>query len=411
MKNIWNSQEAKKHRNNPLRMRVYSSRLIGQEPNLVLHGGGNTSVKACIINRFGESEKILYVKGSGADLATIESKGFSPVRLSALKKMAKLECLGDEEMVSLQRSNMTDPNAPNPSVEAILHAIIPFDYVDHTHADAVVTLTNTPHGKKIVQEIYGTHIIIVPYIMPGFILAKKVYELTKNIHWENYEGMILLNHGVFTWGKSAKTSYDAMIQIVSKAENYLKKNRRPGVLKNNRKISQNKLTESDCIELAKIRKMVSILKGSPMMALLNTDASSSAFSKHPKLKSIACRGPLTPDHVIRTKPIPVILGKNPKKDIQHFSQSYKKYFQKHANGYQTCLDGAPRWAVWQGKGIISFGESYRGASIVADIVEHTIPAILSAESLGGWRALPAKDIFDMEDWVLEQMKLKKKEGD
>lgn len=179
MKSLWNEKEARKFKHDPVAMRVYTSRLLGQEPYLVMHGGGNTSVKAQVTNIFGEQENILYVKGSGWDLATIEKEGFAPVKMDTLLKMAELERLSDSAMVNAQRSAMIDPSAPNPSVEAILHAIIPYDFVDHTHADATVTITNTKDGKKRIEDIYGDRVLIVPYVMPGFILAKKIYEMTK----------------------------------------------------------------------------------------------------------------------------------------------------------------------------------------------------------------------------------------
>ena len=190
MKSLWDDNVASEFTDSPLDMRVYTSRLLGRESSLVLHGGGNTSVKASATNLFGETEQLLYVKGSGWDLATIEAEGFAPVRLDVLQKMAELETLSDSEMVSVQRSAMTNPSAPNPSVEAILHAIIPFDFVDHTHADAVVTISNTADGEARIREIYSERVLIVPYVMPGFILAKTIRELTREINWAELDGII-----------------------------------------------------------------------------------------------------------------------------------------------------------------------------------------------------------------------------
>jgi len=197
MKSRWKNSEARRIKNNPLALRVYTSRLLGQESSLVLHGGGNTSVKTRIKNPYGVWEEILYVKGSGWDLATIEKKGFAPVKMDALLKMAEFKTLDDQKMVQYQRAAMLDPYAPNPSVEAILHAIIPYKYVDHTHADSVVTITNTKDGSRRIKDIYGDKAFVVPYIMPGFILARKIFQLTKELDWSKYESMILLNHRVF----------------------------------------------------------------------------------------------------------------------------------------------------------------------------------------------------------------------
>jgi len=170
MQNYWNDAEAAEL-NSDLDMRVYTSRLLGKDMNLVMHGGGNTSVKSSV-----NGEEILYVKGSGWDLETIEAEGFAPVKLKALLDMAELEKLSDMEMVAQQRKAMIDPSAPNPSVEAILHAVIPFKFVDHTHADALVTISNTPHGEATLKSLYGDSVIFVPYVMPGFILAYVIHE-------------------------------------------------------------------------------------------------------------------------------------------------------------------------------------------------------------------------------------------
>ena len=207
---LWDNEEASEFKTD-LDLRVYTSRLLGRDASLVLHGGGNTSVKSTAVNLFGESEEILYVKGSGWDLATIEAEGFAPVKMDMLLKMAELKELSDTDMVKYQRLAMTNPSAPNPSVEAILHAIIPFKFVDHTHTDAVVTITNTDGGEQKIKELYGDKVLVIPYIMPGFVLAKLVYETTRDVDWSKLEGMVLMNHGLFTFADDAKESYEKTI--------------------------------------------------------------------------------------------------------------------------------------------------------------------------------------------------------
>ena len=400
MKSLWNAKEAARIKNDPLKLRVYTSQLLGKEPGLVLHGGGNTSVKMNVRNLFGEEEDVLYVKGSGWDLATIAEEGFAPVRMATLLKMAELPTLSDTEMVRNQRAAMINPYAPNPSVEAILHAVIPFTYVDHTHADAVVTVTNTCDGKKRVQDIYGNRVLIVPYVMPGFILARKIYEMTRNIDWASMEGMILLNHGVFTFHDDPRVSYEKMIGLVDEAENYLRKQK---VVVSFAGIKP----KEDLQSLAEIRKRVSTVRGKPQLALLNAGQMSTGFSKTDNLKKIAGQGPLTPDHIIRTKRIPVIVGRSIEQDIVRYAEQYRQYFTDYTDGSQQCLDSAPRWAVWPEHGTIAFGSSIKELKIIQDITAHTIQAILSAEKLGGWKALSPKDLFEMEYWELEQAKLKK----
>jgi rhamnose utilization protein RhaD (predicted bifunctional aldolase and dehydrogenase)/NAD(P)-dependent dehydrogenase (short-subunit alcohol dehydrogenase family) len=402
MKSRWNPEVARTLADDPLQLRVYSSRLLGQEPDLVLHGGGNTSVKATVKNFFGDPEEVLYVKGSGWDLASIETAGFAPVRLQVLQRLAELETLSDSEMVTQQRAAMLDPHAPNPSVEAILHAIIPFTYVDHTHADAVVTITNTADGEARIREIYGDRLLVIPYVMPGFILARKIRDLTQGIDWSAYEGMVLLNHGIFSFGDEARTAYERMIELVTLAEDYLQ---RQGA-----RVFAQAAPQEDLLSLARIRKQVSQVKGAAMIAQLDQRPEAVGFANLPNVGAIATRGPITPDHVIRTKAIPVILGEDSAGAIDRYAADYRAYFERHTNGPLTCLDPAPRWAVWPGYGTIAFDRSVAAAQIITDLVEHTRRAIQMGEALGGWQALSEADLFDMEYWELEQAKLGKGKG-
>lgn len=400
MKSNWKDSEAKKLKGDLLKLRVYTSRLLGNNEDLVMHGGGNTSVKIKETNIFGEEEEILYVKGSGWDLATIEAPGFAPVKLSALHRLAQLDTLSDVDMVKNQRMAMTNPSAPNPSVEAILHAIIPYTFVDHTHADAVVTVTNTPGGKKRIQEIYGDKILIIPYVMPGFILAKKIYEMTKNIDWDSIDGMVLMNHGVFTFHNDPKVSYEKMISIVDASEKYLKKQgANPIKGKGKGKI--------DGLQIARLRKKVSEVWSKPVLAKLDSSASAKTFSELSDVAKITSRGPLTPDHIIRTKRTPMMVSESPKKDLEKYVKDYKAYYKKYNTGEQTLLDQAPRWAIVPGSGVVSFGPTVKHTRIIEDIARHTQRAIFQAEHLGGWKALGKGDLFEMEYWSLEQAKLKK----
>ncbi len=399
MKSNWKNEEAKKLKGDLLKLRVYTSQLLGNDEDLVMHGGGNTSVKIKEKNIFGEEEDILYVKGSGWDLGTIKEEGFSPVKLSALFKLAELPTLTDVDMVKYQRMAMTNPAAPNPSVETILHGIIPYTFVDHTHADAVVIITNTPGGKSRIQEIYGKNMLIVPYVMPGFILAKTIYEMTKNIDWDTLDGMILMSHGVFTFDHDPKRAYEKMIDIVSKAENYLKKEGAAA-------IKGAKKEKVDALNIAKIRKQVSDVWGAPILTRLDNTAASVAFSHLPNVKKITNRGPLTPDHIIRTKRTPVIFSNNTARDLEKYVADYKAYFQAHNQG-EKLLDQAPRWAVLPKVGTLSFGPMPKHLRVIEDITRHTKKAIYQAEQLGGWKALGKADLFEVEYWSLEQAKLAK----
>jgi rhamnose utilization protein RhaD (predicted bifunctional aldolase and dehydrogenase)/NAD(P)-dependent dehydrogenase (short-subunit alcohol dehydrogenase family) len=313
--------------------------------------------------------------------------------------MAELDELSDVEMVKYQRSAMTNPLAPNPSVEAILHAIIPFTFVDHTHADAVVTITNSPNGKQKIQELYGENMLIVPYVMPGFVLAQKIYKMTQGIDWNQLDGMVLMNHGVFTFHDDPKVSYENMISVVSKAERYLQKNSSES-LKGKRGVQ-------DSLIIANIRHEVSKLYGKPVLAKSDNSPASTAFSNLQNLKKISNRGPITPDHIIRTKRNPVVIGNDPQKDILNYANDYRSYFKKYNTGDNVMLDQAPRWAIIPGSGSLFFGPQLKQANIIMDIAQHTQKAIYQAEQLGGWKPLGKKELFEMEYWSLEQAKLKK----
>lgn len=404
MQSLWNAQEAQALGEDLLALRVYTSQLLGREESLVLHGGGNTSVKARVTDFYGVETDVLYVKGSGWDLATIEKAGFAPVRLNALLHMATLESLSDGVMVREQRASMLNPDSPTPSVEAILHAVIPFVFVDHTHADAVVTLTNCPEGEARIRALYGERVLIIPYVMPGFVLAREIYQRIRQLSvsdWARLEGMILLNHGIFTFGNTAQESYERMVRLVTEAENALNTASAWDVL------AVASAEEHDLVELAMLRREVSRHAKRPLLARLDDSAESVGFANLPTMPIIARQGCLTPDHIIRTKRIPLVVRTPIANSVSEYAESYRAYFDRNTDGRLTMLDPAPRWAVWQKRGIVAFGETVKACGIVSDITHHTIQAIQRAEALGGWRALPEKDLFEMEYWELEQAKLKK----
>lgn len=399
MKSRWDENDAGLF-DTPLGLRAYSSRLIGSDEDLVLHGGGNTSLKSVFTDLFGVEHETLYVKGSGWDLASIEPAGFAPVKLSPLKRLAELDELSDGEMVRQQRLAMLDPGAPNPSVEAILHAIIPFRYVDHTHADAVVTLTNTPDGERAIREVYGDRVLIVPYVMPGFVLARRIADLTRDVDWSALEGMVLMHHGVFSFADEARESYEAMVHLVDEAERYMDNRGALTVATNP------KPRKVNAERLSRLRQAVSMAADKPMVVRIEDDAEAAGFSELDNARSLVSRGPLTPDHVIRTKRVPMFIDGDVDEAVAEFIDGYKRYFLDNTDGAVSPLDPAPRWGVWPGHGTLSFGKSAKEAGVVSDIVRHTVRAIQWAEALGGWQALSEADIFNVEYWELEQAKLR-----
>ena len=405
MKSLWNDNDAKKYGKSLLAKRVYTSRLLGANPDLVLHGGGNTSVKIKKKDFFGISKEYLYVKGSGCDLATINEDDFSACDMQDLLSLSLMDDLSDTNMVNQSRASMLDPNSLTPSIEAIVHAVIPSKYVDHTHADSILSLTNCPNGRKNISDLFGDSVIVVPYVMPGFDLAKEVRKKIQKAQLNKVEGMILMNHGIFTFDDDPRSSYEKMIRLVSRAERYIKK-----------KISKKKLPslKSQGIspnDLSRLRKVVSEWRGQPVLASFDNDIKSTYFACLKNIKSISTRGPLTPDHVIRTKRTPAIIGSNIIDSIDKYVDDYTKYFNRHASNDLTMLDPAPRWAIWPNKGIVYFGKNDKEISIIRDIVRHTIKTIQQTElAFGSWKALSASKLFDIEYWELEQAKLKSKDS-
>ena len=396
MKSLWNQTEANRYPTD-LEQRVYTSQLLGRDPSLVLHGGGNTSVKIREKNIVGEEEDILYVKGSGWDLATIEKEGFSPVRIAHLLKLAKLEALSDPQMVNELKTQMTRASAPSPSVETILHATLPYKYVDHTHADALVTITNTPSGLARIREIYGDRVVVIPYIMPGFDLARLCAEKFAAEAGENTVGMVLMNHGIFSFGATARESYEKMIELVTLAEDYIEK-QGAKVTSTPLKIEEKSLR----IPLAELRYKLSKAAGFPTIVTTHRTQKTLSFVRREDIAEISQQGPATPDHVIRTKRIPLVGG-----NLETYIEDYKAYFHTHKTGKTTMLDPVPRVILDAEFGMCAVGKNAKSAAIVADIYHHTIDIIQSSTALERYQALPPRDIFNVEYWDLEQAKLRK----
>lgn len=388
MRSLFNDNEAQNYKSD-LDLRVYTSRLLGVDSNLVLHGGGNTSVKSLV-----DGEEILYVKGSGWDLATIEAPGFAPVKLQPLIEMANFDELSDSEMVKLQREAMIDSSAPNPSIEAILHAIIPFKFVDHTHSDAVVTISNTPNGEAIIKEIYP-NFMIVPYVMPGFILAKTIYDMSKDLDWSKCEGIILLNHGIFTFDDDGKVAYEEMIEAVTLAEEYLVNN-----------TTINAIENETAFDAQVLKTIMSDAKGFNVEVKLNQTSIAQTFASQENIEELSRKGILTPEHIIRTKRYPMLVDEDINASLENYQKEYVNYFETFAKD-EICLNAAPNWAIIPNVGTVSFGKNEKECRVIEDINNHTMEAILRGECLGGFESISLKDGFEMEYWELEQAKLKK----
>ena len=399
MKSLWNDAEAAGFEG-PLGPRVYTSRLLGRDKSLVLHGGGNTSVKLDEKNLFGQSEPILYVKGSGWDLETIEAAGFAPVLLHYVRRLAALPALSDPQMVNELATHMTRAGAPAPSIETILHGLLPARYVDHTHADAVLSVTNAPEGEKRIREIYADRVVVVPYVMPGFDLAAICAREFPRQATKNTVGMVLMNHGIFSFGEDAREAYERMIALVSEAENYLDSHKSWNI-----RYAPQAAKGAGREEIAQLRHALSAAAGGPMIVTIRDSDKYLAFAQHAEVARISQQGPATPDHVIRTKLIPMI-----GRDVEGYAKTYRAYFERNApkaKEKKTMLDPAPRMALDPSLGFAAAGRTAKDASIVAELYDHSIDVFLRAEGIGGWHALPEANLFEVEYWDLEQAKLRK----
>ncbi len=399
MKSLWNDAEAAKL-DGPLGPRVYTSRLLGRDKSLVLHGGGNTSVKLRSKNLFGEEEDVLFVKGSGWDLETIEAAGFTPVQLDYVRRLAGLAALPDPQMVNELNTHMLRAGAPAPSVETILHAILPYPYVDHTHADAVLAISNAPQGERRIREIYGSKVAVIPYIMAGFDLAAFCAREFPKQARDDTIGMVLLSHGMFSFGATAKESYERMIRLVSMAEDYLAAAKAWQVMLPS--AARSSISRED---IAALRRSICDCAGLPMVMRVSDSPKFRSFARHPEVSRLSQQGPATPDHVIRTKPLPM-LGR----DVAGYAKAYRTYFERQsasAKEKKIMLDPAPRMVLDPALGFAAIGRGAKDAAIVEDLYDHTIDVILRAEALGGWKAVDERHIFDIEYWDLEQAKLRK----
>lgn len=409
MKNNWNEADAQQFiaaaqaagETAVQGLRVYSSRLIGAVPDLVLHGGGNTSAKECV-----DGDMVMYIKGSGWDLATIESAGLPAVHLAPLLAAKTGKRLSDEAMVALLRAQLLDSQAPTPSVEALLHAFCPHAFVDHTHASAILVLANQENSETIMREIYGDRVAFLPYVMPGFdlsIAAGQGFDAHPDC-----EGMWLENHGLFTFGADAKTSYDRMIAFVSMAEDYLSSR---GVALPNVEVGDAK--EDTALTARLTAALAEGLPGATLHFL--STPSIRRYSQQPHLLELSRRGTVTPDHVIRIKPFPLIVQAQMdeaeiKAAIAQFAQEYTAYFARHAPHAveeKIMLDAMPRLIMVPNVGLYGVGKDAKAAKIAADLGEQTARVVNAAEDFGAFHPIAERDLFDMEYWSLEQAKLKK----
>jgi rhamnose utilization protein RhaD (predicted bifunctional aldolase and dehydrogenase)/NAD(P)-dependent dehydrogenase (short-subunit alcohol dehydrogenase family) len=400
-----------------LALRLYTARLLGGEPGLVLHGGGNVSLKTRARDLLGDEVDALCVKGSGWDMAAIEPAGLPALRLAPLRRLRGRASLSDEDMLRVLRAALLDPSGPNPSVETLLHAFLPHRFIDHTHATAVLSLADQPDGAARCADLYGRRVGIVPYLRPGYPLARTAAEMFDAD--PAVEGLVLLKHGVFTFGDSAREAYERMIAIVSQAEQSLLRGRRPVFV-------ARPLPDP----ITRIAEVAPILRGAcalpsesgtrpPFILDFRAGAEVLAFVNGSELPRYAQVGVATPDHAIRTKGRPLIVPppqtgqldafKATARDaLGRFAAEYRAYFARHSARSpepKQELDPIPRVILVPGLGLFGLGRSAGDAAIAADIAESWVATVTGAEAIGRFESLGEAELFDIEYWSLEQAKL------
>jgi rhamnulose-1-phosphate aldolase/alcohol dehydrogenase len=406
--------------NEDLALRTYTTRLLGSDPKLVLHGGGNTSVKTTAKDMLGEDVDVIHIKGSGWDMGAIEPAGLPAVRLAPLRKLRALDKLSDEDMVNFQRINLLDSTSPNPSVETLLHAFLPHKFIDHTHSTAVLALTDQPDGEAVVREVYGDKVAYVPYTIPGFALAKSVAEVfDKN---PKVEGLVLLQHGIFTVGDSARQAYDRMIDFVTLAQERLGRQRKT------RAAAKLPANIAGLAEIAPILRGAvaldkNVLAGTAKRQILdfrNTPAIMD-YVNGADVARYSQQGVVTPDHTIRTKNWPLVVPAPEQSKLEEWSKEvhaavdgfvarYHDYFARNNDKSpqkKKELDPLPRVILVPGVGLFGIGASAKDAAIASDIAENTVEVISDAEAIGEYKPIGEFDMFEVEYWSLEQAKLGK----
>lgn len=412
MKSLWSDRKVRAL--DGLELLVYTSQIIGADPNLVLWGGGNSSVKLRAKDHTGKSGRVLWIKGSGSNMKTITRKQFTPLRLDELSLLEKKDRLTDEEMVDYQGRCVLEPGAPKPSIETLLHAFLPSLNVYHTHADAICALTDTPNPMRHLRAVYGNEVALVPYVRPGFTLSK----LTAEAYWRNpnVRAIILDKHGLITWGETAKEAYLETIQMVSEAEGYIRGRKR--------KAKKGKKSTGTEVSRQERRSMVAeiapvlrggISKGLKMVLLFDDDPRVLRFINQSKAGELTQVGPFTPDHLMHTKPWPLYLNLKDvnarsirstfPKAIEKYRKRYKQYFERYKTRGVRMLDPNPRVILIPGVGMFTTGKDSRAARITKDLYRHTMDVIEQSSAIERYLTISPKEICDFEYWPMENFKL------
>lgn len=415
VENLWNTQEAKKHTTDLSSLR-YRSNLLGTERSVCNWGGGNTSVKTTEINFKGEEVDVMWVKGSGSDLATMTEQNFTGLRLADIAPLRTREDMSDEDMVAYLGHSMIDSTHPRASIETLLHAFLPYKHVDHTHPDAIISICCAPNGREIADEIYGDRYVWVPYIRPGFLLSKMIADGVKEN--PNAELVLMEKHGLVVWGETAQESYAKTIQIINEAKAYIDEsiNKEPSFGGQKYEAVE---TEKRHSLLAKVLPVVrgAVFGSEGMIATFDDSDDVLEFVNSESAKTLSQVGAACPDHLVHTKRVPLYVNWNPEENneevlveeikvaVEHYKKEYEAYFQRYSADGDQMFTSSPRVILIPGLGMITTGKDIGNANVSQALYHRAISVMKGSDAIGGFQSLNAEESFGIEYWPLELYKL------
>ena len=411
MRSRWNDAEAANV--SGIDLLVYASRLVGAETSLVVWGGGNTSIKTREQDHRGRDIDVLRVKGSGSDLKSVQRKDFPGVRMDDILALLPREDMGDQEMVSYLAHALQDPGGVRPSIETLLHGFVAAPAVVHTHADAIVSLTNNDRARATLTDVYGKDVIALDYRRPGFRISRDVADAIRE-HPEA-RALLLSKHGTICWGATIKEAYESTIELISRAEDAIAARRRGRQVFGPPRVTPMPPAERRAAALALAPRLRGQLSaGRRVVMRFDDSAPVLEFASSSEAAALSQVGPATPDHTIYTKRLPAYVAASGRPEslasevtagVEGFVAEYTRYFEAHREPGADLTDPFPRVVLVPGLGMFTAGKDKRTAGIVDDIYHHTIDVIGNASAFGRYTSLSAKDAYDVEYWPLELYKL------
>lgn len=415
IKNLWNVEEGNAQQTDLAALR-YRSNLLGTDRSVCNWGGGNTSVKTTETNFKGEEIDVMWVKGSGSDLATMTEKNFTGLNLADIRPLIEREDMSDEEMVAYLGHTMIDHGHPRASIETLLHAFLPYKHVDHTHPDAIISICCAPNGREIADEVFGDRYVWVPYIRPGFLLSKMIAEGVKAN--PNAELVLMEKHGLVVWGETAKESYDKTIEIINEAKAYIDASLEKEAAFGGAKFEA---LEEEARRTA-FAKVLPIVRGAVagdegMIATFDDGEDVLEFVNSQKADVLSQVGAACPDHLVHTKRVPLYMNWNPQEEtvealvssieeaISSYKKAYQDYFDAYASAEDTMFNPSPRVILIPGLGMITTGKDIGNANVSRALYHRAISVMKGSDAVGGFQSLSAEESFAIEYWPLELYKL------